>query len=150
MRFLRQLASGQGNKHTNHKSHNTLSKHGETCREKVNGEREHQEHVAYSGEASEHYMAMVHTPIPMGQAMRIPAAKAAVEKEWKKLEDKNAWMLDTVKPRAEVIRDAKARSKRVYFGSLMDLCHVKHSELAKHLQKYKGSCLLYTSDAADE
>ena len=72
MRFLRQAACGKTNKHTNHKSHNNISKHGATCSDRAPGKRGHQEREAYSGEASEHYMGMVHTPIPMGKAMRIP------------------------------------------------------------------------------
>ena len=34
--------------------------------------------------------------IPMLQAKRIPDAKAAVDKEWKKLEASPAWQLDKV------------------------------------------------------
>ena len=35
---------------------------------------------------------MVHTPIQIKKAMTMPAAKEALEKEWKKLEDKKAWL----------------------------------------------------------
>ena len=34
---------------------------------------------------------MVHKFIPMPQAMKTPAAKAAVDKEWEKLEKIPAW-----------------------------------------------------------
>ena len=39
---------------------------------------------------------LVHKFIPIPTAMKIPDAKAAVEKEWKKLETIPAWQLDTV------------------------------------------------------
>ena len=37
---------------------------------------------------------LVHKFIPMPQAMKIPAAKAAVDKEWEKLEKISAWNFD--------------------------------------------------------
>ena len=40
---------------------------------------------------------LVHKFIPMPQAMKIPVAKAAVDKEWKKLETIPAWNLEKVK-----------------------------------------------------
>ena len=40
---------------------------------------------------------LVHKFIPTPQAMKIPDAKAAVDKEWKKLETNPAWQLDKVK-----------------------------------------------------
>ena len=45
---------------------------------------------------------LVHTLIPMPQAMKIPDAKAAVDKEWKKLETTPAWQLDNVKNKEKV------------------------------------------------
>ena len=38
------------------------------------------------GENSLEHYNLVHKFIPMAQAMKIPAAKAAVDKEWEKLE----------------------------------------------------------------
>ena len=43
--------------------------------------------------------------------MQIPEAKAAVEKEWRKLEDKRAWLVETVRSKADVMREAKAKGK---------------------------------------
>ena len=42
----------------------------------------HQDHIAGNGENSLQHYNLVHKFIPMPQAMRIPAAKAAVDKEW--------------------------------------------------------------------
>ena len=46
----------------------------------------HQDHIAGKGENSLQHYNLVHKFIPMPQAMKIPAAKAAVDKEWEKLE----------------------------------------------------------------
>ena len=42
----------------------------------------HQDHIARKGENSSQHHNLVHKFIPMPQAMKIPAAKAAVDKEW--------------------------------------------------------------------
>ena len=46
---------------------------------------------------------LVHKFIPMSQVMKIPAAKAAVDKEWEKLEKISAWNLTKVKSKKQVI-----------------------------------------------
>ena len=47
----------------------------------------HEDHVAGKGENSLQHYNLVHRCILMPQAMKIPAAKAAVDKEWEKLEN---------------------------------------------------------------
>ena len=49
---------------------------------------------------------LVHKFIPMPQAMTIPDAKAAVDKEWKELETIPAWDLVKLKSKKEVILEA--------------------------------------------
>ena len=46
----------------------------------------HEDHIAGKGENSSQHYNLVHKFIPMPQAMKIPAAKAAVDKEWENLE----------------------------------------------------------------
>ena len=46
----------------------------------------HEDHIAGKGDNSLQHYNLVHKFIPMHQAMKIPAAKAAVDKEWEKLE----------------------------------------------------------------
>ena len=46
----------------------------------------HEDHIARKGDNSLQHYNLVHEFIPMPQAMKIPAAKAAVDKEWEKLE----------------------------------------------------------------
>ena len=78
----------------------------------------------------------------MPQAMKIPAAKAAVDKEWEKLEKISAWNLTKVKSKKDVIDEARASGATVHFASLMDICHLKNAELEAKHQKYKGRVVL--------
>ena len=43
---------------------------------------QHEDHIAGKGDNSLQHYNLVHKFIPMPQAMKIPAAKAAVDKEW--------------------------------------------------------------------
>ena len=45
----------------------------------------HEDHIAGNGDNSLQHYNLVHNFIRMPQAMKIPAAKAAVGKEWEKL-----------------------------------------------------------------
>ena len=51
----------------------------------------HEDHIAGKGDNSLQHCNLVHKFIPMPQAMKIPAAKATVDKEWEKLEKIPAW-----------------------------------------------------------
>ena len=46
----------------------------------------HEHHIAGKGNNSLQHYILVDNFIPMPQAIKIPAAKAAVDKEWEKLE----------------------------------------------------------------
>ena len=59
---------------------------------------------------------LVHKFLPMLQAMKIPNAKAAVDKEWKKLETIPVWNLEKVKSKKEVILKAHRDKKKVHFA----------------------------------
>ena len=76
--------------------------------------------------------------IPMLQAMKIPAATSAVDKEWEKLEKIPAWNLTKVRSKSEVIDEARTKGVKVHFASLMDICHLKKAELDTKNQKHKG------------
>ena len=73
----------------------------------------------------------------MPQAMKIPATKAAVDKEWEKLEKISAWNLTKVRSKKEVINEARASGATIHFASLMDICHLKNAELEAKHQKIK-------------
>ena len=74
--------------------------------------------------------------------MKIPAAKAAVDKEWEKLEKISAWNLTKVKIKKQVIDEARTSGATVHFASLMDICQLKNAELEAKHQKYKGRVVL--------
>ena len=62
----------------------------------------HQDHIAGKGENSLQHYNLLHKFIPLPQAMKIPAAKAAVDKDWEKLEKITAWNLTKVRSKIEV------------------------------------------------
>ena len=65
-----------------------------------------------------------------------------MEKELDKLEKIPAWQLLKVRNKKEVIDEARKKGRQVHFASLMDLCHLKNSELEPQYQKYKGRVVL--------
>ena len=84
---------------------------------------------------------LVHQFIPMPKAMKIPDAKAAVEKEWATIEKIPAWQLTKVRNKNEVIVEARNEGRKVHFASLMDICHLKNAELeTKHQKIQRSSC----------
>ena len=97
----------------------------------------HQDYIAGKGDNSLQHYNLVHTCIPMPQAVKIPAAKAAVDKEWEKLEKISEWNLTKVRSKKEVIDEARTSGATVHFASLMDMCHLKNAELEAKHQKYK-------------
>ena len=86
----------------------------------------------------QHYN-LVHKFIPMPQAMKIPAPKAAVHKEWEKLEKIPARDLTRVRSNKEVIGEARTKGAKVHFASLMDICHLKNAELEAKQNIFKRS-----------
>ena len=102
----------------------------------------HEDHIAGKGENSLEHYSLVHKFFPMPQAMKIPAAKAAVDKEWEKLEKISAWNLTKVRSKKQVIDEARTSGATVHFALLMDICHLKNAELEAKHQKYKGRVVL--------
>ena len=89
----------------------------------------HEAHMAGKGNNSLQHYNLVHKFIPMPQAIKMPAAKAAVDKEWSEV-------------KKEVIDEARMTGAKVHFASLMDICHLKNAELEAKHQKYKGRVVL--------
>ena len=102
----------------------------------------HEDHIAGKVENSLQHYNLVHKFIPMPQALKILAAKAAVDKEWEKLEKSSAWNLTKVKSKKRVIDEARTAGATVHFASFMDICHLKNAELEAKHQKYKGPVVL--------
>ena len=88
--------------------------------------------------------------IQMPQAFKIPDAKAGLEKECGKMEKILAWQVTKVRNKKEVIEEARNEGKTVHFASLMDLCHLKNSELEPQHQKYKCRVVLRCDIVEDD
>ena len=90
----------------------------------------HQDQIVHEGYHSPCHHGLEHAPVPKPNAMnRIPAAEAAGD-EWDTLTDLPALGTNQkVRDTADAIREAQNKA------TLMDFCHLKHSELA-HDQKY--------------
>ena len=59
------------------------------------------------------------------KAMKIPDAKVAVEKKWKKIQTIPAWQLDKVKCKKSRLFWKHKETKQVFFATLMDMCRFK-------------------------
>ena len=110
----------------------------------------HEDHVARKGTHSLQYYSLVHKPVPMPQAVKIPEAKAAVDKEHKTLEKISAWNLAQVRHKSDVIDEARNKDLRVHVVSLLDLCHLNNAEFEKKHQKYKGRVVLWSDIVKDD
>ena len=62
------------------------------------------------GHSLQHYN-LVHKLTSKPQAMKIPEAKAAVDKEWEKLEKISAWNLAKVRNKSDVINEARKKGR---------------------------------------
>ena len=80
----------------------------------------HEDHIAGKGDNSLQHCNLVHKFIPMPQAMKIRAAKAAVDKEWENLEKISAWNLTKVRSKKEVIDEARTKGAKVSSLRLTD------------------------------
>ena len=101
-----------------------------------------EDHIARKGDNSLQHHNLVHKFIHMLQAMKIPAAKAAVDKEWENVENISAWNLTKVRSEKDVIDETRTKGVKVHFASLMDICHLKNAELEAKHQKFKGRIVL--------
>ena len=72
----------------------------------------HEEHIAGKGFTSMTHYNLVHKFIPMPQAMKIPGANAAADKEWEKLETIPAWQLENVESKKSKLFPKHTETKR--------------------------------------
>ena len=73
-----------------------------------------------------------------------------MEKAWEKLEKIPAWHLKKVRNKEEVIEEARNKGRKVHVASLMDLCHLKNSELEPQYRKCKGRVILRCDIVKDD
>ena len=104
--------------------------------------RYHEDHVAAKGINSLSHYNSVHKFTPMPQALKKNRCEGCSGTEWETLEKIRAWQLTKVKNKKEVIDEARNERRKAHFASLMDLCHLKNSELEPKIQKYKGRVVL--------
>ena len=62
----------------------------------------------------------------------------AMTTEWKKLESKRVWLLETVRDWRDVQREARDGHRKAFLGDVVGLCVEKGAELPEKLRKYKG------------
>ena len=79
----------------------------------------HEDHIAGKGNNSLQQFYLFTNLFPCLKLLKIPAAKAAVDKEWEKLEEISAWNLTKVRSKKEVIDEARTSGAKVHFASLM-------------------------------
>ena len=99
----------------------------------------HEDQIAGKGDNSLQHYNLVHKFIPMPQALKIPAAKAAVDKEWEILEKISAWDITKVRNKSEVIDEARQEGRKVHFASLRDICHLKECRIGGKAPKIQRS-----------
>ena len=100
---------GASNKSKNEARESTRLREGESL------PHHHQDNIAGKYDNSLQYYNSVHKFILLPQAMKIPAAKAAVHKEWEKMETIPAWNVMKVRSKKEVIWSMKQRRKAQKF-----------------------------------
>ena len=81
--------------------------------------RNHDDHIAERGFNSLTHYHSVFKFIPMPQALKIPDAKAAVNKEWEKIEKIPVWQMDKVKSKKDVILQAQKEKRKVHFATMI-------------------------------
>jgi hypothetical protein len=101
-------------------------------------QRTHQDHFQTAGFQSESFYAMVHKPIPIEQALRIPEAVKAIKSEWDDLDSKPAFDYDAVQPKSVIQARAQSSKRPTHFGSVMVLCHLKNSGIGAHSPEIQG------------
>ena len=100
--------------------------------------KDHEDHIASNGCNSMTHYNVVQFSQP--QAMTIRDAKAAVDKEWKKLETIPACQLEKVKSKKRSYSGSTKETNKS--TSLLDICHLKVVEMELQFQKYKGRVVL--------
>ena len=110
----------------------------------------HEDHIAGKGDNSLQHYNLVHKFISMPQAMKIPAAKAAVDKEWEKLEKNFGVEPDKSQKQIRVIDEARTKGAKIHFASLMDICHLRNAESEPKHQTYKGRVVLRGENVKDD
>ena len=98
----------------------------------------HRENIPPKGDLPYEALIMVHEPIAIKDAIKIPDAKKALDVEWTKLNKQRVWELETVREYSEVKSLALQEGRVVNFGRVYPLCFMKHAEQSLENWKLKG------------
>ena len=110
----------------------------------------HEDRIAGKGFTSMTCYNVVHKFILLPQAMKIPDAKVAVDKEWKKLETTPAWHLEKVKSKKDVMLEAQREERSPLCFIDGHLSPQKNTELVLQLQKYNDRVVFRGDIATDD
>ena len=107
--------SGECNKIPKQSMHACIVEAHESTRKRLESTlpKDHEDRIAGKGFNSLCHYNQVHKFIPVLQGMKIPDAKAAVYKEWKKLEATPAWQVDKMKSKKDVILEAQREGRKM-------------------------------------
>ena len=73
--------------------------------------------------------------------MKMSDAKAAVDKEWKKLETIPTLQLEKVKGKKEVILEAQGDKRKFHFAALLDACHLQYPTVLQNQKSFRWFAL---------
>ena len=104
------------------------------------GHKPLQDHIIVKGMNFITHCSLVHKFIPMPQAWKIQCKGGSGERMEKT--DENPGMATDESQKQERSDRWSNKGHSVHFSSLMDLCHVKNSELQSQYQKYKDRVVL--------
>ena len=108
----------------------------------------HEDHIAAKGENSMNHENLIHKFIPHAVSDENSGLKRQQWKKWKKFAIQ-AWKLNKVKSKKEVLLEAQRNKNKVHFASLVDLCHLKNAELEPTFH-YKGRVVLRGDTIEDD
>ena len=95
---------------------------------------------------------LVARPVNRKEILSNPKAKESLDVEWKKLENKRAWIYESVREWLDIAKEAKKLGKKVHIGKVFEICVEKGSEFpaGDPLRKFKGRTVFQGNNVRDE
>ena len=90
---------------------------------------EHRDKIPKKGERRSPFNALIARPVGSSERQTDPRAKAAMDKEWQTLRDKEVWDESDVREWDTVAEQAVANGEEKHFGWLFGICVEKNHEL---------------------
>ena len=89
----------------------------------LSAQADHQDRVSTAGDISETYWGLIHQPVSIPKALRIPKVREALDKEWQKLDKGRVWFMDTVAEKKEVEAKCQKNGIECEFCNVIELRH---------------------------